>query len=65
MPGVTAPLRINYTIQGLIFFYVWLYFPYTCVTTMSALESLDPGIEEAAPWPGPIAGRSCATSCCP
>ncbi len=38
---------MNYTIHGLIFFYVWLYFPYTCVTTMSALESLDPGIEEA------------------
>ncbi|MBP2671846.1 MAG: binding-protein-dependent transport system inner rane Component:tumor necrosis factor, partial [candidate division NC10 bacterium] len=47
VPGVTTPLRINYTVQGLIFFYVWLYFPYTCVTTMSALESLDPAIEEA------------------
>ncbi len=47
VPGVTSPLQINYTIQGLTFFYVWLYFPYTCVTTMSALESLDPSIEEA------------------
>jgi len=47
VPGVTTPIRINYTVQGLIFFYVWLYFPYTCVTTMSALESLDPAIEEA------------------
>lgn len=47
VPSVTSPLRINYTIQGLIYFYVWLYFPYTCVTTMSALESLDPSIEEA------------------
>jgi ABC-type Fe3+ transport system permease subunit len=54
VPGMTSPLRINYTIQGLIFFYVWLYFPYTCVTTMSALESLDPSIEEA----GAVAGAN-------
>ncbi|MFB3816752.1 MAG: ABC transporter permease [Candidatus Methylomirabilales bacterium] len=45
--GVAGPLRVNYTIHGLILFYVWLYFPYTCVTTLSALESLDQGIEEA------------------
>lgn len=45
--GVPSPLRVNYTIHGLILFYVWLYFPYTCVTTLSALESLDQGIEEA------------------
>jgi ABC-type Fe3+ transport system permease subunit len=38
---------VNYTILGLIVFYLWLYFPYTCVTTLSALESLDPAIEEA------------------
>ncbi len=42
-----APVRVNYTIHGLILFYLWLYFPYTCVTTLSALESLDPGLEEA------------------
>jgi ABC-type Fe3+ transport system permease subunit len=54
VPGMTSPLGINYTIQGLIFFYVWLYFPYTCVTTMSALESLDPSIEEA----GAVAGAN-------
>lgn len=47
VPFVNRPVAVNYTIHGLIFFYVWLYFPYTCVTTMSALESLDPGIEEA------------------
>jgi len=47
VPFVTGPLRVNYTIQGLILFYVWLYFPYTCVTTMSSLESLDSAIEEA------------------
>jgi ABC-type Fe3+ transport system permease subunit len=54
VPFVTGPLRVNYTIQGLILFYVWLYFPYTCVTTMSALESLDQGIEEA----GAVAGAN-------
>jgi ABC-type Fe3+ transport system permease subunit len=53
-PFATPPLRINYTVQGLILFYVWLYFPYTCVTTMSALESLDQGIEEA----GAVAGAN-------
>ena len=47
VPFVTGPVAVNYTIHGLIFFYVWLYFPYTCVTTMSALESLDRSIEEA------------------
>lgn len=46
-PFVAPPLAVNYTIHGLILFYVWLYFPYTCVTTMSALESLDQSIEEA------------------
>jgi ABC-type Fe3+ transport system permease subunit len=54
VPFVTGPLRVNYTIQGLTLFYVWLYFPYTCVTTMSALESLDQGIEEA----GAVAGAN-------
>ncbi len=48
VPFVERPLGVDYTIQGLILFYVWLYFPYTCVTTLSALESLDPAIEEAA-----------------
>ncbi|MBI4536938.1 MAG: sugar ABC transporter permease [candidate division NC10 bacterium] len=47
VPFLPSPLRVNYTIHGLILFYVWLYFPYTCVTTMSALESLDQSIEEA------------------
>jgi ABC-type Fe3+ transport system permease subunit len=46
-PFVAPPWAVNYTIHGLILFYVWLYFPYTCVTTMSALESLDQSIEEA------------------
>jgi ABC-type Fe3+ transport system permease subunit len=47
VPFVTRPVAVNYTLHGLTFFYVWLYFPYTCVTTLSALEALDPGIEEA------------------
>ncbi len=47
VPFVARPVAVNYTMHGLIMFYVWLYFPYTCVTTMSALESLDRSIEEA------------------
>ena len=47
VPFVTRPVAVNYTIHGLIMFYVWLYFPYTCVTTLSSLESLDRSIEEA------------------
>jgi ABC-type Fe3+ transport system permease subunit len=54
VPGVQQPVPVNYTIHGLILFYVWLYFPYTCVTTLAALESLDRGIEEA----GEVAGAS-------
>jgi putative spermidine/putrescine transport system permease protein len=49
------PLVVTYTLPGLILFYVWLYFPYTCVTTLAALEGLDPAIEEAAEVAG--AGR--------
>jgi len=48
VPWITEPVRINYTIGGLILFYTWLYFPFTSVTTLSTLESLDPAIEEAA-----------------
>ena len=47
VPFVTGPVAVNYTLHGLIMFYVWLYFPYTCVTTLSSLESLDRSIEEA------------------
>jgi putative spermidine/putrescine transport system permease protein len=48
LPGLEEPVAINYTIPGLILFYTWLYFPFTAVTTLSTLESLDPAIEEAA-----------------
>jgi putative spermidine/putrescine transport system permease protein len=47
VPGVTRPVGVNYTLHGLILFYVWLYFPYTGVTTLAALESLDRAVEEA------------------
>jgi len=42
------PLQVNYTLTGLIIFYVWHYFSYTSITTLSTLEGLDPAIEEAA-----------------
>lgn len=51
-----APLTINYTLTGLVIFYVWHYFSYTAITTLSTLEGLDPAFEEAArvagatPW---------------
>ena len=48
LPFVEEPVAINYTIPGLILCYTWLYFPFTAVTTLSTLESLDPAIEEAA-----------------
>lgn len=49
-------LNINYTIPGLILFYLWHYFPYTALTTLATLEGLDRSVEEAAsvvgasPW---------------
>ncbi|MGQ9492637.1 MAG: ABC transporter permease [Anaerolineae bacterium] len=54
--GCKAPLKINYTLGGLVIFYVWHYFSYTAITTLSTLEGLDPAFEEAAvvagatPW---------------
>jgi ABC-type Fe3+ transport system permease subunit len=55
LPVLSRPLTVTYTLPGLILFYVWLYFPYTAVTTLAALEGLDPAIEEAAEVSG--AGR--------
>jgi putative spermidine/putrescine transport system permease protein len=54
VPGIGHPVPVDYTLHGLVLFYVWLYFPYTCVTTLSSLESLDRGIEEA----GEVAGAN-------
>jgi len=48
IPFIKEPIRINYTIHGLILFYLWHYFSYTCVTTLATLEGLDRSIEEAA-----------------
>jgi putative spermidine/putrescine transport system permease protein len=48
IPFINEPISINYTILGLIVFYIWLYFPFTALTTLSTLEALDPAIEEAA-----------------
>jgi putative spermidine/putrescine transport system permease protein len=54
LPFVQEPLQINYTLPGLMLFYVWLYFPYTALTTLSALEGLDRAVEEA----GAVAGAN-------
>ncbi len=54
LPFVQEPLGVNYTLPGLILFYVWLYFPYTALTTLSALEGLDRAVEEA----GAVAGAN-------
>jgi len=54
--GRTTPVQVNYTLPGLVLFYVWHYFSYTAITTLSTLEGLDPAVEEAArvaganPW---------------
>ncbi len=55
IPG-GGPLKVDYTVQGLLLFYTWLYAPYTVLTTLSAIEGLDTNVEEAArvagasPW---------------
>ena len=46
--GRTTPIQVNYTLVGLVIFYVWHYFSYTAITTLSTLEGLDPAFEEAA-----------------
>src|SRR5512137_55178 len=46
--GRTDPIQVNYTLTGLVIFYVWHYFSYTATTTLSTLEGLDPAFEEAA-----------------
>lgn len=43
-----AHVQIDYTIKGLIVFYTWLYAPYTILTTLAAVEAIDPAVEEAA-----------------
>lgn len=48
LPFVDGPIRIVFTIPGLVLFYVWLFFPFTALLTLAALEGIDPAIEEAA-----------------
>jgi ABC-type spermidine/putrescine transport system permease subunit I len=48
VPFIEEPIRINFTIRGLILFYTWLFFPFTCLTSLSAIESIDRSVEEAA-----------------
>lgn len=43
-----SPLPVDYTVQGLVLFYTWLFAPFTILTTLSAFESINPDIEEAA-----------------
>jgi len=56
LPFSDGPLSIDYTIPGLLIFYTWLYSPFTILTTLSAIEGIDPNVEEAArvsgaaPW---------------
>lgn len=53
----TTPIQINYTLAGLVIFYVWHYFSYTAITTLSTLEGLDPAVEEAATVAGAAPGQ--------
>jgi ABC-type Fe3+ transport system permease subunit len=42
------PLAIDYTIPGLVLFYVWMFFPYGGLVILSGLGAIDPSLEEAA-----------------
>jgi ABC-type Fe3+ transport system permease subunit len=44
---LSQPLAIDYTIHGLVLFYVWMFFPYGALVIMSGLGAIDPAIEEA------------------
>lgn len=48
------PLPIDYTIPGIILFYIWMFFPYGGLVIMSGLSAVDPSLEEA----GRVAGGS-------
>jgi putative spermidine/putrescine transport system permease protein len=51
---LSEPLAIDYTIHGLILFYVWMFFPYGALVIMSGLGAIDPALEEA----GSVMGAS-------
>jgi ABC-type Fe3+ transport system permease subunit len=44
---LSEPLAIDYTIPGLVLFYVWMFFPYGGLVIMSGLGAIDPAVEEA------------------
>jgi ABC-type Fe3+ transport system permease subunit len=44
---LSQPLAIDYTIPGLVLFYVWMFFPYGALVIMSGLGAIDPAVEEA------------------
>ncbi len=44
---VHEPLLIDYTIPGLVLFYVWMFFPYGALVILSGLSAIDPALEEA------------------
>lgn len=52
----SSPVPIDYTIGGLVLFYVWMFFPYGALVIAAALGGMDPAVEEAArvcgapPW---------------
>ena len=61
---ISNPLRIDYTIHGLILFYVWMFFPYGALVIMSGLGAIDPALEEAG---GVMRARVrwwCSAACC-
>ncbi len=41
------PLPIDYTIPGLVLFYVWMFFPYGALAVISGVGAIDPALEEA------------------
>jgi len=43
----SRPLRIDYTIPGIVLFYVWMFFPYGGLVIMSGLGAIDPALDEA------------------
>lgn len=42
-----APLLVDYTIPGLILFYVWMFFPYGALVILSGVSAIDPALAEA------------------
>jgi ABC-type Fe3+ transport system permease subunit len=43
----SSPIAIDYTIPGIILFYVWMFFPYGGLVILSGLQAIDPAVEEA------------------